>query len=330
MLSSHDASSAGRSRGQRVFVAGHQGLVGSAVVRALLTAGDDEIITRERSDLDLGDASATRAFLLTERPDVVVLAAAKVGGIRANWEQPWDFIYENLVIEANVIGAAFSAGVRRLIFLGSSCIYPRDAEQPIREEALLTGPLEVTNQPYAVAKIAGIELCRSLNRQHGTDYLSLMPTNLYGPGDNFDLTTSHVMPAMMRKFHEAKLAGHLPVVLWGTGAPRREFLHVDDLGRAVVFCLQNVAASATVNGILNVGFGSDLLIAELATLVQRVVGHQGKIEWDASQPDGTPRKLMDSSRLQALGWRPSIGLEQGLRETYEWYLQTAQLRGESH
>ena len=251
----------------------------------------------------------------------MIVAAAKVGGIRANWEQPWEFVYQNLLIEANVIGEAFAAGVKRLIFLGSSCIYPREAAQPLREEALLSGPLEETNRPYAVSKIAGIEMCRSLNREYGTDYLSLMPTNLFGPGDNFDLTTSHVLPAMIRKFHEAKAEGNRPVRLWGTGSARREFLYVDDVGSAVVFCLAKVQASSVPDGMINVGFGEDLTVRELATTVQRIVGHEGALEWDTTQPDGTPRKLMDSSRLRDLGWRPTMSLERGVRENYEWYLQ---------
>lgn len=260
----------------------------------------------------------------------MVVAAAKVGGILANWEQPWEFISHNLLIEANVIGQAYEHGVKRLIFLGSSCIYPREAPQPLREDCLLTAPLEETNRAYAVAKIAGIELCRSLNRQYDTDYLSLMPTNLYGPGDNYDLRTSHVLPALIRRFHEAKLGipqepgdasqPHRPVLLWGSGTPRREFLYVDDVGGAVVFCLERVRAADTPDGMLNVGCGEDLTIAELAELVQRVVGHEGVIEWDASRPDGTPRKLMDVSRLRALGWSSTVPLEEGVRRAYASYL----------
>ncbi len=302
----------------RIYVAGHTGLVGSAVVRALRAAGWDDIVTRSHAELDLTDQAATRAFFDAERPDVVVVAAAKVGGILANQEQPWEFAEQNLLIELNVIGEAFRHGVRRLVFLGSSCIYPREAPQPLREEYLLTGPLEETNRAYAVAKIAGIELCRSLNREYGTDYLSLMPTNLYGPHDNFDLRTSHVLPALIRKFHEAKEGGG-PVVLWGTGTPRREFLHVDDLGAAVAFCLERVHAADVPDGLLNVGCGEDLTIRELAGLVQRVVGYDGPVEWDPSKPDGTPRKLLDVSRLQTLGWSPRIGLEEGVRQTYDWF-----------
>jgi GDP-L-fucose synthase len=272
------------------------------------------------SVLDLTDQHATRRFFAEQQPDIVIVAAAKVGGILANSEQPWEFIYQNLQIETNIIGEAYLTGVRRLIFLGSSCIYPREAPQPLREEYLLTGSLEETNRPYAIAKIAGLEMCRSLNKEYGTDYLSLMPTNLYGPGDNFDLHTSHVLPALIRKFHEGKVAGHQPVGLWGTGTALREFLYVDDVGRAVVFCLENIDAAAVPDGMVNVGCGEDLTIRDLAGAVQRVVGHEGQIEWDSSRPDGTPRKLLDVSRLRAFGWRPTVALEQGLRVTYDWYL----------
>ena len=307
-------------RGSRIYLAGHTGLVGSAIHRALGEAGYANVVTRELDELDLTDQAATRRFFAEERPDAVIVAAAKVGGILANWEQPWEFVFQNLQIEANVIGEAFAAGVGRLIFLGSSCIYPREAPQPLREEYLLTGPLEETNRAYAVAKIAGIEMCRSLNRQYGTDYLSLMPTNLYGPGDNFDLATSHVLPALIRKFHEAKVGGG-PVTLWGSGAPLREFLYVDDVGRAVTFCLDGVHAADVPDGMLNVGSGEDLTIRDLAELVRTVVGYEGEVEWDASKPDGTPRKLMDVSRLRGLGWAPAVGLEDGLRRTYRWYLE---------
>jgi len=305
---------------QRIYVAGHTGLVGSAILRALLEAGYENLVVRDLGELDLTDQHATRRFFASEKPEAVIVAAAKVGGILANWEQPWEFIFQNLQIETNVIGEAHAAGVCKLIFLGSSCIYPRAAPQPLREEYLLTGPLEETNRPYAIAKIAGIELCRSLNREYGADYLSLMPTNLYGPGDNFDLQTSHVLPALIRRFHEGKTAV-TPVLLWGTGAPRREFLHVDDVGRAVVFCLQQVHAADVPDGMLNVGCGEDLTIRDLAALVQRVVGYDGPVEWDASKPDGTPRKLMDVSRLRGLGWAPAIGLEEGVGRAYEWYLE---------
>ena len=328
-------ASQGRPRGidghTNILVAGHRGLVGSGVVRALGRHGYDRLVLADISEVDLTDRDATRAFFEGQRPDVVVLAAAKVGGIVANWEQPYEFIDVNLAIELNVIGEAFRTGVEKLIFLGSSCIYPREAPQPLREEYLLSGPLEETNRAYAVAKIAGIELCRSLNREYGTDYISLMPTNLFGPGDNFDLATSHVLPAMIRKFHEAKLGlpgpdgaprGPMaPVVLWGTGTPRRELLHVDDLAEAIVFLMENVAAADLPDGMINIGTGHDKTIRELAELTQRVVGHTGPIEWDTSKPDGTPQKRLDVSRITALGWRPRGSLEEGIRSTYEWYVE---------
>jgi GDP-L-fucose synthase len=303
---------------ERIYLAGHTGLVGSAIGRALARHGYAEPLVADLDELDLRDQAAVRAFFDAHRPDVVINAAAKVGGIMANWEQPWEFVYDNLVIEANLLEAAFAHGVKRFVFLGSSCIYPREAPQPLKEEYLLTGPLEETNRPYAIAKIAGIEMCRSLNRQYGTDYLSLMPTNLYGLGDNFDLRTSHVLPALIRRFHEAKGSG-APVTLWGSGAPRREFLYVDDVGEAVVFALERVSAASVPDGLLNVGCGEDLTIRELAELVQRVVGHEGEIVWDTSKPDGTPRKLMDVGRLTGLGWRPTVPLEEGLRRTYSWF-----------
>ncbi len=305
---------------QTIYLAGHSGLVGSAIGRALARHGYAEPIVADLADLDLRDQVAVRRFFDEQRPDVVINAAAKVGGILANWEQPWEFVYENLAIETNLIEAAFTHGVRRFIFLGSSCIYPREAPQPLKEEYLLTGPLEETNRPYAIAKIAGIEMCRSLNRQYGADYLSLMPTNLYGPGDNFDLETSHVLPALIRRFHEAKQTG-APVTLWGSGAPRREFLHVDDVGEAVVFVLEHVSAAMVPDGLLNVGCGEDLTVRELAELIQRVVGHEGEIAWDTTKPDGTPRKLMDVGRLRGLGWSPTVPLEEGLARTYEWFRQ---------
>lgn len=314
----------------RVYLAGHTGLVGSAVHRALRRHGFGDIIACDECDLDLTDQQAAREFFRREQPDAVIVAAAKVGGILANWEQPYEFVAVNLAIELNLIDCAFRSGVRRLVFLGSSCIYPREAPQPLREEYLLTGPLEETNRPYAIAKIAGIELCRSLNREYGTDYLSLMPTNLYGPGDNFDLRTSHVLPALIRRFHEAKLGlpdgdgrprePQAPVVLWGSGAPRREFLHVDDVAEAIVFSLRHVPAADVPDGLLNVGVGQDQTIRDLARLVQRVVGHEGEIEWDAGKPDGTPRKLLDVARINGVGWRAAVDLEDGVRSTYEWYL----------
>jgi len=321
----------------RIYVAGHTGLVGSAIVRALHEAGYEQLVVRDFHELDLSDQHATRRFFEKERPEVVIVAAAKVGGILANWEQPWEFVHQNLQIEINVIGEAHAAGVQKLIFLGSSCIYPREAPQPLREESLLSGPLEETNRPYAIAKIAGIELCRSLNREYGRDYLSLMPTNLYGPGDNYDLQTSHVLPALIRKFHEGKVAvrrggeagagtpagldAPVPVRLWGTGAPLREFLYVDDVGRAVVFCLERVHAADVPDGMLNVGCGEDLTIRDLAALVQRAVGYEGPVEWDGSKPDGTSRKLMDVSRLRGLGWAPRVPLEDGIRLAYDWFLE---------
>jgi len=304
----------------RIYLAGHTGLVGSAILRALHRKGYENLVVRDLDELDLTDQHATRRFFQKERPEVVIDAAARVGGILANSEQPWEFIYQNLMIEANLIDTAYQNGVQRLVFLGSSCIYPREAPQPLKEEYLLTGPLEETNRAYALAKIAGIELCRSLNREYGADYLSLMPTNLYGPGDNFDLRSSHVLPALIRKFHEAKTTGE-PVRLWGSGSPRREFLYVDDVGEAIVFCLENVHAADVPDGLLNVGCGDDLTIKELAELVQRVVGHDGAVEWDASKPDGTPRKLMDVGRLTGLGWAPTVALEDGVRTTYEWFLE---------
>ena len=311
----------------RIYLAGHTGLVGGAILRALHEAGYENLVVRDLNELDLTDQRATRHFFSVEKPEVVIVAAAKVGGILANWEQPWEFVFQNLQIETNVIGEAFAAGVRKLIFLGSSCIYPREAPQPLREEYLLTGPLEETNRPYAIAKIAGVELCRSLNREYGTDYLSLMPTNLYGPGDNFDLNSSHVLPAMIRKFHEAKVSAEagaagpdIGLALWGTGKPRREFLYVEDVGRAITFCLQNVHAADVPDGLLNVGCGEDLTIRDLAGIVQHAVGYEGPVLWDDSRPDGTPRKLMDVSRIRALGWAPEVGLEDGVRRTYDWFL----------
>ena len=303
----------------RLLLAGHSGLVGSAILRALERHGYEDLVCASIDELDLTDQAATRGFVAETRPEALIIAAARVGGILANWEQPYEFIAQNLAIELNLIDAAFTNGVRRLIFLGSSCIYPKLAPQPLKEEYLLSGPLEETNRAYAVAKIAGIELCRSLNREYGAEYLSVLPTNLYGPGDNFDLETSHVLPAMIRKFHEAKLSGDTPVTLWGSGTPRRELLYVDDLAEAIVFLLANARAADLPDGLVNVGSGEDQTIAALAALVQRIVGHRGDIDWDATKPDGTPRKLMDVTRLQALGWRATTALEDGVRATYEWY-----------
>lgn len=299
----------------RIFVAGHAGLVGSALVRRWTAAGIGSLLLRRRSELDLTDKGAVDAFFGRERPDHVLLAAAKVGGILANDQFPADFLRDNLVIQTNVIDAAYRFGVRKLLFLGSSCIYPKFAEQPIREEALLTGALEPTNQWYAIAKIAGLKMCEAYRRQHGFNAISIMPTNLYGPGDNFDLKTSHVLPALIRKFHEAKVAGADQVEIWGTGVPRREFLHVDDLADACFHLMQ----SYDDEPLINVGCGEDVSISELATLVGRIVGFQGSVVFDRSKPDGTPRKLLDVTRLGSLGWKPRIRLEDGIRDTYDWY-----------
>jgi GDP-L-fucose synthase len=305
----------------KIYVAGHRGMVGSAIVRTLRSAGHDRFITRTHAELDLTDQRGVMHLFATEKPDQVYLAAARVGGIHANNTYPAEFIYSNLMVQANVIHAAYTHGVRKLLFLGSSCIYPRVAPQPMREEALLTGTLEPTNEPYAVAKIAGIKLCESYNRQYGMDYRSVMPTNLYGPGDNYHPENSHVVPAMLRRFHEAKLAGAPSVAVWGTGTPRREFLYVDDMAAACVRVME--MDSATWEGsthpmqrLLNVGYGSDVSIAELASAVAKAVGYQGVITFDTSRPDGAPRKLIDSTRLHALGWQPRVGLEEGLAMAY--------------
>jgi GDP-L-fucose synthase len=311
-------------KGKRVFVAGHRGMVGAALVRRLATE-DCEIVVLERREGDLRDQAAVRAFMADRRPDAVILAAARVGGIQANDTYPADFLYDNLMIEANVIEAAFRQEVEKLLFLGSSCIYPRLAPQPITEDALLTGPLEPTNEWYAIAKIAGIKLCQAYRRQHGCDYIAAMPTNLYGPGDNFDLEKSHVIPALIRKAHEAKLRGDDRLVIWGTGKPLREFLHVDDAADALVHLLKVYSGAEHVN----VGSGVDLPIIDLAHLVARVVGFAGRIETDPSKPDGTPRKLMDASRLRALGWTPRRDLEAGLADAYRWFrenVETGQVR----
>ncbi|HKK23923.1 MAG TPA: GDP-L-fucose synthase [Pseudohaliea sp.] len=310
---------------QRVFVAGHRGMVGSALCRQLARRDDVELVTAGRDKLDLTDQRAVHAFLADGAIDQVYLAAAKVGGIHANNTYPADFIYENLLIEANLIHGAHVAGVQKLLFLGSSCIYPRLAEQPMREDALLTGPLEATNEPYAIAKIAGIKLCESYNRQYGRDYRSVMPTNLYGPGDNFHPEHSHVIPAMLRRFHEAAGRGDREVVVWGTGKPMREFLHVDDMAAASVFVMGLDPAVYAANtqpmlSHINVGTGQDCTIAELARTVARVVGFEGGLVFDTSRPDGAPRKLMAVSRLTAMGWQARIGLEEGLASTYRWFL----------
>jgi GDP-L-fucose synthase len=297
---------------ERIYVAGHRGMAGSAIVRALGRAGYTNLITADRKTLDLADQRAVHAFLAAERPEYVFIAAAKVGGIAANNEYRADFLYQNLIIEANLIHGAHLAGVQRLLFLGSSCIYPRECPQPIREEYLLTGPLEATNEPYAIAKIAGIKLCESYNRQYGREYQGVMPTNLYGPNDNYDLATSHVLPALLRKAHEAKQRGEHELVVWGSGTPRREFLYVDDLAEACVFLMERGGNDA----LLNVGTGSDVTVRELAEAVMRTVGFDGRIVFDPSKPDGTPRKLLDVSRLAAYGWRARIGLDEGLRLAY--------------
>ena len=311
----------------RIYVAGHRGMVGGAISRKLRERGA-EVITRTHAELDLTDQAAVRSFFASEKPDGVVLAAAKVGGIHANNTYPADFIYENLMIEANVIHQAYVAGVKRLLFLGSSCIYPRAVEQPMREDALLTGVLEPTNEPYAIAKIAGIKLCESYNRQYGTDYRSVMPTNLYGPGDNFHPENSHVMPALIRRFHEAAVSGAEEVVIWGTGTPRREFLYVEDMAEAslFVFNLDKDTYGATTQPMLshiNVGFGEDVTIAQLAGIIAKATGFQGRIAFDASKPDGTMRKLMDSSRLNSMGWEAHIALVDGVQKTYEWFIKHA-------
>lgn len=304
-----------------IYVAGHRGLVGSAIVRALRKRDYTNILTRTHSELDLTDQAAVRAFFSEHRPDEVYLAAAKVGGIHANNTYPAEFIYENLMVQSNVIHEAWRAGVKKLLFLGSSCIYPRLAEQPIREEYLMNGALEPTNEPYAIAKIAGIKMCESYNRQYGTDFRSVMPTNLYGPGDNYHPQNSHVIPALIRRFHEAKMTGASKVVIWGTGKPRREFLHVDDMADACMHVMhltkENYAAhTAPMLSHVNVGTGQDVTIREVAELIREAVGFRGEIEYDTSKPDGTPRKLMDTSKLASLGWSPSIKLADGLSETY--------------
>ena len=302
--------------GKKVFVAGHRGMVGSAILRRL-ESEDCEIVTATRSQLDLRDQAAVRTFLTDVKPDAVILAAAKVGGILANDTYPADFLYDNLVMETNIIEGAFRADVEKLLFLGSSCIYPKMAPQPIEEGSLLTGPLEPTNEWYAIAKIAGLKLCEAYRKQHGADFISGMPTNLYGPGDNFDLEKSHVIPALMRKAHDAKARGENDLTIWGSGAPRREFLHVDDCADALVFLLKTYSGAQHVN----VGSGEDVTIAELAATIMSIVGLEGELLFDTSKPDGTPRKLMSGDRLGEMGWRPSIDLEEGLRSTYEWFLE---------
>ncbi|WER47328.1 GDP-L-fucose synthase [Cupriavidus sp. WKF15] len=311
----------------RIFVAGHRGMVGSAIVRKLKAEGNAEVVTKPRAELDLTDQRAVRDFFSKEKIDQVYLAAAKVGGINANNSYPADFIYQNLMIETNVIHEAWRAGVRKLLLLGSSCIYPRLAPQPMTEDALLTGPLEPTNEPYAIAKIAGIKLCESYNRQYGIDYRSVMPTNLYGPGDNYHPENSHVLPALIRRFHEAKVAKTASVVIWGTGEPKREFLYVDDMAAASVYVMNlpvevYQAHTKPMQSHLNVGSEQEVSIAELAGLVRRVVGYSGDIVTDPSMPDGAPRKLMSTARLNKLGWWPTVALEDGVRLAYEDFLST--------
>lgn len=300
----------------KIYLAGHQGLVGSAIARKLAAEGYKNIITRTSSELDLRDQAAVKSFLESERPQYVFLAAAKVGGILANSTYPAQFLYDNLMIAANVINAAHKTGVTKLLNLGSSCIYPKLAPQPLKEEYLLTGPLEPTNRAYAVAKIAAIELCDQYRAQYGSDFISAMPTNLYGPHDNFDLETSHVLPALLRKMHEAKRSGQASVEVWGSGKPLREFLYVDDMAEACLYLMENVS----VPGPINVGAGKDISIKDLALLIKRVVGYDGELAFDPTKPDGTPRKLMDVSKLSGLGWSAQVGLEEGIKRTYSWFL----------
>lgn len=301
----------------KIYIAGHNGMVGSAIWRELEAQGFNKLIGKSRSELNLRNQREVNSFFLSVRPDVVIDAAAKVGGILANCEHPYGFLMENLQIQNNLIESAHQTGVKKFIFLGSSCIYPKDSPQPIKESCLLTGPLEPTNDAYAIAKIAGIKACGAIRRQFGKDFVSLMPTNLYGPNDNFDLHTSHVLPAMIRKFHEAKMNGQNDVILWGSGIPKREFLHVDDLAKAIVFAVNNTLPE----NLYNVGSGREISIEALAIEVQRIVGHDGNIVWDSSKPDGTLRKLMDSGKLNALGWQAEIELHEGIKKAYNWFLK---------
>ena len=301
----------------KIYVAGHRGMVGSAIVRRLTDLGYANVVTRSHAELDLTNQQAVTDFLSTERPDYIFMAAAKVGGIQANNIYRAEFLYQNLMIEANIVHAAWQAGIKRMLFLGSSCIYPRDCPQPIREDYLLTGPLEQTNEPYAIAKIAGVKLCESYNRQYGTSYVSAMPTNLYGPNDNYDLANSHVLPALIRKAHEAKLRGDSTYTVWGSGRPMREFLHVDDMANACLFLMED---ETITDGLFNVGTGTDVTIRELAETVMDVVGFKGDIVFDASKPDGTPRKLLDVSRLKERGWTAKIGLREGIALAYADFL----------
>ena len=305
-------------KGSKIYVAGHRGLVGSALVRELTKQGYENIITRTSADLDLTNQQAADEFFGSEKPDYVFLAAAKVGGILANDSYPADFIYKNLMIEANVIHAAYQSSVKKLLFLGSTCIYPKLAPQPLKEEYLLSGPLEPTNEWYAVAKIAGIKMCQAYRAQHHCDFISAMPTNLYGPGDNFDLQSSHVLPALIRKFHEAKLTNAPFVTMWGTGSPKREFCHVDDCANACLFLMNEYSDGE----IVNIGVGEDISIKELGEMVKSIVGFQGVIKYDDTKPDGTPRKLVDVTKINSIGWHSNISLKEGIRETYEWYKST--------
>ncbi|PYK51182.1 MAG: GDP-fucose synthetase [Verrucomicrobia bacterium] len=303
------------SKSEKIFVAGHRGMVGSALVRRLEAEGFKNLLTRDRSKLDLASESAVAKFFTEERPTIVIVAAAKVGGIKANNDFPAEFLLDNLLIQNNVIRSAYESGVRKLLFLGSSCIYPKFAPQPIPETSLLDGPLEPTNEAYAIAKIAGIKLCQAYNREYGANFISAMPTNLYGPNDNFDLETSHVLPALLRKAHEAKTRKDQKLIVWGTGKPRREFLHVDDLASACLLLLEKYDSPE----IINVGCGEDVSIRELAELICDVVGFNGELAWDTTKPDGTPRKLLDVTKLRALGWKPAITLRNGVASTYEWF-----------
>lgn len=303
----------------KIYIAGHKGMVGGAIFQALKDQGYTNLVGKTSKELDLRDQNAVREFFQTEKPEIVIDAAARVGGILANNNYPFTFLMENMQIQNNLIDTALQQNVEKFIFLGSSCIYPKLAPQPLHEDALLTSSLEPTNEWYAIAKISGVKACEAIRKQYGKDFVSLMPTNLYGPNDNFDLQTSHVLPAMIRKFHEAKLNGNQPVTLWGSGTPMREFLHVSDLAEAVVFAVENKFE----DNLYNVGTGVDLTIKALAELIQKTVGHQGEIIWDSTKPDGTPRKLMDVSKMAAQGWRAKINLEDGIRETYDWFLQHA-------
>ncbi|XWN52163.1 GDP-L-fucose synthase [Anoxybacillus flavithermus] len=309
-------------RSSKIYIAGHRGLVGSAILRKLQADGYTNLVYKTSQELDLRDKNQVDKFFAEEKPEYVFLAAAKVGGIVANNEYPADFIRDNLMIQTNVIDAAYRNGVKKLLFLGSTCIYPKFAPQPLKEEYLLTGELEPTNEPYAIAKIAGIKMCQSYNRQYGTKYISVMPTNLYGPNDNFDLHTSHVLPALIRKFHEAKVNNAPYVEVWGTGTPRREFLYSDDLADACVFLMNNYEG----NEIINIGVGKDISIKELAEKIKNVVGYQGEIKFDTTKPDGTPRKLVDVSKINALGWKASISLDKGLQKVYQWFLENVAVK----